>query len=265
MADKSDNPLDKAEDVARRILDRLGLKLDNRLAPAGQAALGARQISDLTTRIERAIEANLQTAESGSARIAPNRFRVLLTYEETSSLTPEYMEAVSKELTNTVQEYITNRRYRTPGRIEIEVSRDLFAKTTVVKADFSPDNAMPGKDPVRQAASTAPASVTPHTAKTVILTDASGNEYRLLLQSNGSPACIGRTAGNTVRINDESISRVHCSLALKPSGDVIVADLGSANGTFVNNSRLAPDEARKVTSGDLLRLGDLALTVARFL
>src|SRR6185295_9518182 len=146
MADKSDNPLDKAEDVARRILDRLGAKLDNKLAPASQQALGARQISDLTTRIERAIESNLQTADTGAARIAPNRFRVLLTYEETSSLTAEYMEAVSKELTNTVHEYINNRRYKTRGPIVVEVGRDVFAKTILVKADFSPETDVPGKD-----------------------------------------------------------------------------------------------------------------------
>jgi len=128
MADKSESPLDKAEGVARRILDRLGAKLDSRLR-AGQHELGARQISELTTRIESAIESNLETTETGSARVSPNLFHVLLTYEETSSLTPEYMEAVSKELTNTVHEYINNRRYRTRGPIVIDVGQDLFAKT----------------------------------------------------------------------------------------------------------------------------------------
>ncbi|MEK6300299.1 MAG: FhaA domain-containing protein [Acidobacteriota bacterium] len=263
MADKSESALDKAEGVARRILDRLGAKLDSRLAPASQHMLGARQISDLTTRIERAIESNLKTAETGAARVAPNRFRVLLTYEETSSLTAEYMEAVSKELTNTVHEYINNRRYKTPGPIVVEVSRDVFAKTVLVKADFSaePDQSSKGQS---SGIATGQASPNPAATTTVILIDAQGNEHRIVLSSNGSPACIGRTAGNTTRIDDASISRIHCSLAIKGSGEVVVADLGSANGTFVNDAPLAADEARKLTPGDVIRLGDLALTVSRF-
>ena len=261
MADKSESALDKAEDVARRILERLGSKLESKLAPSGPDALGARQISDLTTRVERAIESNLQQPEAGAARLAPNRFRVLLTYEETSSLTAEYMEAVSKELTSTVHEYINNRRYKTSGPIVVEVGRDVFAKTTLVKAEFSA-NAEGSSD--NQAATADQPSSQSTASATIILQGPDDHEHRIALASNGSPACIGRVAGNAVRIDDPSISRIHCSLAIRGSGEVVVADLESANGTFVNDARLEANEARKLTPGDVIRLGDVAFTVAKF-
>jgi len=49
---------------------------------------------------------------------------------------------------------------------------------------------------------------------------------------------------------------------MRNSGEIVVADLGSANGTFVNNSQLTADEARKLNPGDVLRLGDLSFSVA---
>jgi hypothetical protein len=258
MADKSENALDKAESAARRILERLGSKLENKLAPTVQQTLGARQISDLTTRVERAIESNLQEADTGGANLAPNLFRVLLTYEETSSLSEEYMEAVGKELTNTVHEYINNRRYKTSGTVVVEVSRDVFAKTTLVKAEFS---GTPQGSSAKETPATAQ-SPKPIATAAIVLADAGGHHHRVALTSSGSPACIGRAAGNALRIDDASISRIHCSLAIRNSGEVLVADLESANGTFVNDARLAPNETRKLAPGDVIRLGDVAFTIS---
>ncbi|HTG14103.1 MAG TPA: FhaA domain-containing protein [Blastocatellia bacterium] len=260
MADKNENALDKAESVARRILERLGSKLDSKLEPTGRHALGARQISDLTGRVERAIEAALRNDKNDAAKVAPNRFKVLLTYEETSSLTPEYMEAVGKELTSTVREYVNNRRYKTSGPIVVEVGRDLFAKGTLVKAEFSSDGEGSSPD---AAQTTGTESQKPAAATKMVLEDAKGRSYRLALELKGSPSCIGRAAGNALRIDDASISRIHCSLALRESGEVVVADLGSANGTFVNQGLLGSNEARPVEESDVIRVGDVTLTVSK--
>ncbi|HWN98516.1 MAG TPA: FhaA domain-containing protein [Blastocatellia bacterium] len=261
MADKNDTALDKAEGVARRILERLGSKLDSKLASSSQPAFGAGQLSDLTARIERAIESNLREAGKGLGRVAPNRFRVLLTYEETSGLTAEYMEAMGKELTGTVHEYINNRRYQTSGPIDVEVARDVFAKTIVVKLEFSGDSET-SKRGAEQSTENARASRNEVVKATLVLEDAQGHGYRIALESKGSPVCIGRAAGNAVRIDDSSISRIHCSVALRASGEVVVADLASANGTFVNETPVTANEAHSLRSGDVIRLGDIALSVS---
>ncbi len=260
MADKNENALDKAEVAARRILEPLGAKLDSKPATSGRQALGARQISDLTSRVESAIESNLRDAQKGAARLAPNRFRVLLTYEETSSLTAEYMEAVSKELTSTVREYINNRRYETSAPIEVEVARDVFAKAVLVKVEFTGDGEGSSNDVTRGLAG-GTSQTTPKPAATITLEDAEGRSHRIALVF-GQPACIGRAAANAIRIDDASISRIHCSLAMRASGEVVIADLESANRTFVNETPLTPTEARKLKQGDVIRLGDVALNVS---
>jgi predicted component of type VI protein secretion system len=72
------------------------------------------------------------------------------------------------------------------------------------------------------------------------------------------PATIfGRGTNCDVQIPVSSISRQHCEVNV--AGDQVwVADLGSSNGTFVNNERV--DEMR-LTAGDRLVFGPLVLTV----
>ena len=256
MANAGDNVLDKAETLARRILERLGSNVDSKLASKDQSSLNPHHIGELASRIERVIEAELKADEQGVRRIAPNRFKVLFTYEETSKLTPQYIEAVGKELTGTVFEYINNRRYTTRGPVEVTADRDLFSKNTVVKATFDGDSEQqveaPKSGTIRSAGS-----------KRIIFVSGEGRRYDVDLKAEGAPAFIGRAAENVVRIDDTSVSRLHSSISLRSDSNVVVADVGSANGTFVNDQLLARDEARTLKEGDVVQVGEFKLTVSQ--
>jgi pSer/pThr/pTyr-binding forkhead associated (FHA) protein len=81
------------------------------------------------------------------------------------------------------------------------------------------------------------------------------------LKVGSQPVCIGRAAGNRIRIDDTSISRVHCSFALRSNAEIVLADLNSSNGTLVNDEQLNPNEARAIQQGDEITFGDIHLTV----
>jgi len=81
-----------------------------------------------------------------------------------------------------------------------------------------------------------------------ISSDFAGRAYDLVLEKT----TIGRGEKNTLVIRDASVSASHCEiLAFGP--EVIVRDLDSANGTFVNGSRLRGQT--QVKSGQTLRFG----------
>jgi FHA domain/Protein of unknown function (DUF3662) len=261
MADPRDNVLDRAEKLARQILERLGSKVDSKLASDDKGTLNPRVIGDLTSRIERVIESNLQNDEQGIRRIAPNRFKVLFTYEETSGLSAQYIEAVGKELTPTVFEYINNRRYATRGPVEVEAGRDLFTKAIVVKASFD-GNKDQSAGSQTTAASQAARVLHPTESKKLCLKSNDGRLYQIELKLEGAPAYIGRAAGNAVRIDDPSVSRLHCSFSLGSVGGILIADVGSVNGTYVNEQHLGRDEARPLQTGDVVGVGDFKLTVS---
>jgi two-component system, cell cycle response regulator len=75
---------------------------------------------------------------------------------------------------------------------------------------------------------------------------------------DGPEVVIGRAVSATVRLNDDGISRRHCRV-LSIGGQVIIEDLGSANGTLVNGEMV---QHQPLKEGDKIRLG--ATTTLKF-
>lgn len=261
MADKNDSVLDKAEGLARRLLEKLGAKVDSQLGSPGQRTLSVREIGNLVAQIERAIDVNLRPDKNGTKRVAANLFTVLFVYENATSFSPEFLDALAKELKAAVFEYINNRRYETRGAVEVAARADMFAKATTIKVSFTGERAADDAQ-ANSAGRDAKAKPILHSARTVVLQCDDGRTFRLNLKSDGGPATVGRTGGNAVWLDDASVSRLHCSIALHSNGEVVVADLGSANGTLVNDQALDERHARQLQVGDVLTVGDFNLTIA---
>jgi len=68
---------------------------------------------------------------------------------------------------------------------------------------------------------------------------------------------LGRHPDNDFQIEHPTISSVHCEMVLQDSG-VILRDLESTNGTFVNDE---PVREVKLSPGQTVRLGDVELLV----
>lgn len=260
MAGGEGSTFDKAESFARRVLERLGAEADKKLGLENQHILTQGQISDIISRLELAIESNLKEDTSGRHRVAPNRFQVLFTYE--SGLTLAYTCALGKELQAAVFEYICNRRYETIGEVSVGAGVDVFAKSVQIKPSFvEGDRALdqPASS-LTSAHESVPRATSGCASRMVTIQGPGSSSHQVKLEAGGAVS-IGRSAENTLRIDDHSISRLHCSLALRSSGDVVVSDLGSSNGTSVNGERLAAAEARSLTQGDLIRVGDVEISV----
>ncbi len=49
---------------------------------------------------------------------------------------------------------------------------------------------------------------------------------------------VGRHPNNSIHVADRLVSKEHCLIFLDQNGNFVIRDLGSQNGTFVNNQRL---------------------------
>src|SRR5258705_9657083 len=66
---------------------------------------------------------------------------------------------------------------------------------------------------------------------------------------------IGRVEDNTFQIAEPSVSSHHCEILLKGS-DVVVHDLDSTNGTFINGEKVSESVLKP---GQILRLGQIEM------
>jgi hypothetical protein len=89
-----------------------------------------------------------------------------------------------------------------------------------------------------------------------------GQQEYILGRAEKGQAVIPDIDLNRFGAHDKGVSRLHCHLRFE--GDVLLAvDLGSANGTFINETRVLPDHPMTISAGDVLRLGNLKIEVVR--
>ena len=89
-------------------------------------------------------------------------------------------------------------------------------------------------------------------AKLVILTQGmTGRAHEL----NVDRTTIGRVEDNTFQIADPSVSSHHCEVLLRGT-EVLIRDLNSTNGSFINDARITESALKP---GQTLRLGQVEL------
>ena len=69
---------------------------------------------------------------------------------------------------------------------------------------------------------------------------------------------VGRGTKVTLRLNDEGVSREHCAF-VREGEKIIVTDLGSTNGTYVNGIKI---DRKELTDGDKIMVG--STTILKF-
>jgi pSer/pThr/pTyr-binding forkhead associated (FHA) protein len=79
--------------------------------------------------------------------------------------------------------------------------------------------------------------------------------FRLL---PGSLKTIGRAPGVDFVVDAALVSRVHCRLTLSDTNELLLEDLGSTNGTFVNGEKVPK---AVLSDGDKLTVGRVEFVV----
>lgn len=74
---------------------------------------------------------------------------------------------------------------------------------------------------------------------------------------SGEKTVLGRKQDCDLRIPTKDVSREHCAL-MASDDSVVVKDLGSSNGTFINGKRVAE---QSVEAGDRLKVGPVTFLV----
>jgi hypothetical protein len=92
-----------------------------------------------------------------------------------------------------------------------------------------------------------------------VLPLAERNEFTLGRSSEGQPVMPDIDLA-PYRAYSRGVSRLHAVIRRDPS-DIVLIDLDSANGTFINGKRLKPNEEQSLANGDVVALGRLKIQI----
>ena len=101
----------------------------------------------------------------------------------------------------------------------------------------------------------------PHDAKLRLVAMNAPTRVEVLVTKNNF--VIGKKASEVdgVVSFNKMISRVHCRVT-QENGQFMIADLQSANGTYVNRVKLTPNQPHVIKNGDIVRLADSDFQIA---
>lgn len=194
---------------------------------------------DISSALFRVMDDQTQVPEEASPEtanpVAPNVFIVRVSPSDLESLSEDGLEAITEELVRNATDHAAEQNYVLAGPVSVtfEASEDETAGMLEVFAEV-------------KRGSVAPATgATPSPTHPII--DVDGEKWLLTEEVT----VIGRSSQADIQVDDSGISRKHAEFRITPTG-VILTDLGSTNGTYVEGHRV---EAASLLDGNQITIG----------
>lgn len=207
------------EQFLRKLLQKVGSPADTLVGKGGGL-----KPEVLIPALYEAIEHMTKKDQSGIRRVAPSQISIALNYEIYAQLDAATLDTFRREVMDTVFSYIRDHRYVFDAKPAVEILCDPFLEKAF---------------DIRVAQRPSSSAITPRS-----LQAPDGRKIPLPFGEPDAPRrlTLGRTKDNEITVDDRSVSRFHAAITLNQNGDVVVSDLGSANGTYVNGRRISATE-----------------------
>jgi len=196
--------------------------------PVEIASALQREISDRAAVIDR------------NRTVIPNVFHVELSQHDYARLSV-FKDALETELATLVRDYGAEQRYTLLGPVQVTLAQDDELETGIFRVR-SEARAEVSSQPHGRAGEPASPDVDVRQPRLEV----GGTAYPLVRAITR----LGRGSDTDIRIEDPGASRNHCEIVL--GQPVIIRDLSSTNGTFVNGERISQLE---ISNGTVIMIG----------
>ncbi len=250
----------------RGILTRLGETFD-RFTGRSWKPSSSLATSQLIEKLKTLLDAEAKDlGEKG--QFVPHHIELKMQWDKFSTDAEQSLKKLEHELHTAAIDHINDRLYHTFAPIRFEIKPDYFTEGVKLSASFDKfadenetENAINVTVPdLRNVIIAPPEKEIVEPEKEVFIASFNaGNQARQikLAFSPKERKSVGRTKENDLWLDEASVSKLHAALVLDGENQLMVADTGSTNGTFVNGERIAYGKAIRLKDSDKLSFGTL--------
>lgn len=250
--------------LLRGTLTRLGDIFD-RFTGRNRKPSSSLATSELIDRLK--ILLDREAKDSGAKGVfVPHNIKLKMQWDKFSlDDAQEALKKLENELLIAAVDHINDNRYHTFAPLKLEIKPDYFTEGVKILVGFDNFSEEESEAAVnvsvpdlKNIVISPPEKIEVEPEKEIFIADFSVQgkpkqvEFTLV---QGQRLSVGRAGENDLSIDDNSVSKVHASLVLNQDNQLMVADTGSTNGTFVNDRRISYGKAFPVSRGDKLKFG----------
>ncbi|WP_062381059.1 FhaA domain-containing protein [Demequina pelophila] len=176
---------------------------------------------ELAAAVKRECDARAAVVDRGRT-VAPNEYVISLSQADRAAVESWGEDVMRQEIADALRTHAERQRYAFVGTVEVAFDTD----ETLATGRYAVASRTT-RGPVAPATSTNPNAAHP-------LLDIDGVRYYL----TGESTVLGRGGEADIVVDDTGVSRRHVRLEVTPHG-TILTDMGSTNGTFVEDQRVS--------------------------
>jgi len=276
MVEKSEskNTAMSVEGSLRGFLTRLGDKFDSFTGRSWKPP-GGLTTSHLAEKLKALVDSRVRDMD-GEGRVAPNILRIKIDWQKFTAGTDSLISKLEDDILVALIDHYNDRRYHTLDPISLKIKTDYFTDGVTLSATFPSesvaDNEIELEMPVELKKGGAVTETDQRRVPTVKISDA--GIFRLVIRNSSANGeelhfdfptrrriSIGRTDANDVVIADPSVSSSHASAMMNAEGGLLIADLGSRNGTFVEGEKVEEGTGIVIASGTPVKFGSVSVII----
>ena len=248
----------------RGVLTKLGDAFD-RLTGRSWKPSSSLATSELIERVKLLLDSEQKISEE-SVHFVPHNIRLKMQWDKFATDVDGSIDKLKHELHIAAIDHINDKKYYTYAPFCIEILSDYFTDGVKLTASFEKFDET---DQEAEINVSLPNLTVQTTNVQFEKTAGEEVEFEISFVLDGVPKrvgfqlavgqrkSIGRTKENDVFIDHNSISKIHAAFVFNSSRELVLADTGSTNGTFINGERIAYGRAFALKGGDIVKFGTL--------
>jgi len=257
--------------LVRGVLSKIGETFD-RLMGRNWKPSSSLATSELIDRLKKLLDAEVKDLNE-KGRFVPHNIKLKMQWDKFSTDADISLKKLEHELLTAAIDHINDRRYHTFAPMSVEIKPDYFTEGVKLSASFDnysedeheaavnvafPDLKNVVIAPIEEVAAEPDKEI--FAAEFAVHDKTKRVELAFAERQRLS---VGRTKENDLHIDDASVSKIHAALVLSFDRQLMVADTGSTNGTFINNQRISYGKAIAIKTDDKLKFGTVEVTFER--